>query len=147
MISSKTRRRSSRWPRPARWSGALQVERLLDALTQRERRVIELRFGLGDGDPRTLEEIGREFGLSRERVRQIEGKTLAKLRSFRDTEHLRDGDRLAMGGGSQRTLVSGVDRGAARAVARASTASSAPGFPRPRRACSAPKAPPTATGR
>jgi RNA polymerase primary sigma factor len=68
----------------------LQVERLLSALTQRERRVIELRFGLGDGHPRTLEEVGRASGLSRERVRQIEAKALAKLRSFRDSQHLRD---------------------------------------------------------
>ncbi len=67
-----------------------QVEHLLDALTQRERRVIELRFGLKDGHPRTLEEVGREFDLSRERVRQIEAKTLAKLRSFRDSQDLRD---------------------------------------------------------
>jgi RNA polymerase primary sigma factor len=67
-----------------------QIGRLLDSLTERERKVIELRFGIGDGHPRTLEEVGREFGLSRERVRQIEGKTLNKLRSFRDTEHLRD---------------------------------------------------------
>ena len=67
-----------------------QIERLLESLTERERKVIELRFGIGDGHPRTLEEVGREFGLSRERVRQIEGKSLNKLRSFRDTEHLRD---------------------------------------------------------
>ena len=67
-----------------------QVEKLLDALTRRERRVIELRFGLRTGSPRTLEEVGREFGLSRERIRQIEAKALAKLRSFRDTQHLCD---------------------------------------------------------
>ena len=64
------------------------VEQLLSALTQRERRIIELRFGLKDGQPRTLSEIGQEFGLSRERVRQIEAKTLAKLRSFRDSQKL-----------------------------------------------------------
>jgi RNA polymerase primary sigma factor len=66
----------------------LLVEQLLGALTQRERRIIELRFGLKDGQPRTLSQIGEEFGLSRERIRQIEGKTLAKLRSFRDTQKL-----------------------------------------------------------
>ena len=65
-----------------------QVEQLLSALTQRERRIIELRFGLKDGQPRTLSEIGQEFDLSRERVRQIEAKTLAKLRSFRDSQKL-----------------------------------------------------------
>jgi RNA polymerase primary sigma factor len=64
------------------------VEQLLGALTQRERRIIELRFGLKDGEPRTLAEIGQEFGLSRERVRQIEVKTLARLRSFRDSQKL-----------------------------------------------------------
>jgi RNA polymerase primary sigma factor len=65
-----------------------QVERLLGRLTGRERRVIELRFGLRDGRPRTLDEVGREFSLSRERVRQIEAKTLTKLRSFRDSQNL-----------------------------------------------------------
>ena len=65
-----------------------QVEQLLGALTQRERGIIELRFGLRDGLPRTLSEIGQEFGLSRERVRQIEAKTLAKLSSFRDSQKL-----------------------------------------------------------
>ncbi len=67
-----------------------QIERLLSALTRRERWVIELRFGLQDGHPRTLEEVGRQSGLSRERIRQIESKALAKLRSFRDSQHLRD---------------------------------------------------------
>jgi len=66
----------------------LEVEQLLDALTQRERGIIDLRFGLKDGQPRSLSEIGREFGLSRERVRQIEAKTLDKLRSFRDSQKL-----------------------------------------------------------
>jgi RNA polymerase primary sigma factor len=64
------------------------VEQLLGDLTERERRVIDLRFGLSDGHPRTLQEIGQEFGISRERVRQIEAKTLAKLRSFRDAQKL-----------------------------------------------------------
>ena len=65
-----------------------QVEDLLKTLTQRERRVIELRFGLKDGHPRTLSQVGDEFGLSRERVRQIEAKTLGKLRSFRAAENI-----------------------------------------------------------
>ncbi len=58
----------------------LQLAEVLDSLTDRERQVIELRFGLIDGRARTLEEVGREFGVTRERIRQIESKTLAKLR-------------------------------------------------------------------
>lgn len=57
-----------------------QLTQVLDGLAERERKVIELRFGLVDGHPRTLEEVGREFGVTRERIRQIESKTLAKLR-------------------------------------------------------------------
>src|SRR5262250_1601568 len=57
-----------------------QLERVLDNLAEREQRIIQLRFGLTDGHPRTLEEVGREFGVTRERIRQIESKTLAKLR-------------------------------------------------------------------
>jgi len=57
-----------------------QLGRVLDSLGERERKVIELRFGLIDGHPRTLEEVGREFGVTRERIRQIESKTLGKLR-------------------------------------------------------------------
>ena len=57
-----------------------QLQMVLDGLAERERKVIELRFGLKDGHPRTLEEVGREFGVTRERIRQIESKTLAKLR-------------------------------------------------------------------
>ena len=58
----------------------IQVAEALESLTDRERQVIELRFGLIDGQARTLEEVGREFGVTRERIRQIESKTLAKLR-------------------------------------------------------------------
>ena len=54
-----------------------------------EKKVIELRFGLADGHPRTLEEVGREFGVTRERIRQIESKTLSKLRPSR-SQRLRD---------------------------------------------------------
>nr|MDQ6909791.1 RNA polymerase sigma factor RpoD [Actinomycetota bacterium] len=56
------------------------VNEALDGLTERERQVVRLRFGLDDGQMRTLEEVGREFGVTRERIRQIEAKTLAKLR-------------------------------------------------------------------
>ncbi len=57
-----------------------QLDRVLCELSDREQRIIQLRFGLMDGHPRTLEEVGREFGVTRERIRQIESKTLAKLR-------------------------------------------------------------------
>jgi RNA polymerase primary sigma factor len=67
-----------------------QLRRVLDSLSERERRVIELRFGLRDGHPRTLEEVGREFGVTRERIRQIESKTLSKLRHPSRSGKLRD---------------------------------------------------------
>jgi RNA polymerase primary sigma factor len=57
-----------------------QIKRVLDSLEGREERVIRLRFGLDDGRPRTLEEVGHEFGLTRERIRQIEAHALRKLR-------------------------------------------------------------------
>jgi RNA polymerase primary sigma factor len=57
-----------------------QVDSVLESLNGRERRVLELRFGLVDGRARTLEEVGREFGVTRERVRQIEAIALRKLR-------------------------------------------------------------------
>ncbi|HEV8222060.1 MAG TPA: RNA polymerase sigma factor RpoD [Streptosporangiaceae bacterium] len=57
-----------------------QLDCVLDSLSVREQRIIHLRFGLTDGHPRTLEEVGQEFGVTRERIRQIESKTLAKLR-------------------------------------------------------------------
>jgi len=66
-----------------------EVDRVLGALTHRERKVIELRFGLKGDHPRTLEEVGQKFGVTRERIRQIEAKTLAKLTSYRETERLR----------------------------------------------------------
>lgn len=56
------------------------IDDALSTLADRDRRVIELRFGLVDGCPRTLDEVGRELGVTRERVRQIEGKALARLR-------------------------------------------------------------------
>jgi RNA polymerase primary sigma factor len=67
-----------------------QLERVLDELTKREQRIIQLRFGLIDGHPRTLEEVGREFGVTRERIRQIESKTLAKLRHPSRAQILRE---------------------------------------------------------
>ena len=67
-----------------------QLSKTLDGLAERERKVISLRFGLEDGHPRTLEEVGREFGVTRERIRQIESKTLAKLRHPSRSQKLKD---------------------------------------------------------
>jgi RNA polymerase primary sigma factor len=69
---------------------AEHLRRVLDSLSERERKVIELRFGLVDGHPRTLEEVGREFGVTRERIRQIESKTLCKLRHPSRSSKLKD---------------------------------------------------------
>ena len=67
-----------------------QLQEVLNTLNDRERKVIQLRFGLQDGHPRTLEEVGREFGVTRERIRQIESKTLGKLRHPNRSSVLRD---------------------------------------------------------
>ena len=67
-----------------------QLESVLHTLSEREKKVIQLRFGLVDGHPRTLEEVGREFGVTRERIRQIESKTLSKLRHPSRSQKLRD---------------------------------------------------------
>ena len=67
-----------------------QLEQVLDGLADRERKVIKFRFGLEDGHPRTLEEVGREFGVTRERIRQIESKTLVKLRHPSRSGKLKD---------------------------------------------------------
>ena len=66
------------------------IEALLDDLKDRERQVIVLRFGLNDGHPRTLEEVGREFNVTRERIRQIEAKALRKLRNPVRSKRIKD---------------------------------------------------------
>jgi RNA polymerase primary sigma factor len=65
------------------------IERALESLPERERRVIELRYGLTGDRPRTLEEVGRAFGVTRERIRQIENNTLKKLETLPEAQSLR----------------------------------------------------------
>ena len=67
-----------------------QLMEVLDTLTEREQKVLRLRFGLDDGRPRTLEEVGREFNVTRERIRQIEAKALRKLRHPSRSKKLKD---------------------------------------------------------
>lgn len=67
-----------------------QLNSVLHTLSQREKEVIEMRFGLRDGQPRTLEDVGKRFGVTRERIRQIESKTLSKLRHPSRSQKLRD---------------------------------------------------------
>ncbi len=67
-----------------------QVKDMLGALTDREQKILKLRFGLEDGKSHTLEEVGQEFSVTRERIRQIEAKALAKLRKHRDAKKLHD---------------------------------------------------------
>ena len=67
-----------------------QVTDVLHTLNDREARVLELRFGLEDGRSRTLEEVGKDFGVTRERIRQIEAKALRKLRHPNRSKKLKD---------------------------------------------------------
>jgi RNA polymerase primary sigma factor len=67
-----------------------QVRNVLQFLSERERQVLEMRFGLMDGRDHTLEEVGRKFGVTRERIRQIEAKALRKLRHPSRSKVLRD---------------------------------------------------------
>ena len=67
-----------------------ELEDAMEALTDREKNVIKLRFGLDDGRTRTLEEVGREFNVTRERIRQIEAKALRKLRHPSRSRRLKD---------------------------------------------------------
>ena len=67
-----------------------EISQVLETLTEREEKVVRLRFGLEDGKPRTLEEVGQMFGVTRERIRQIEAKALRKLRHPSRSRKLRD---------------------------------------------------------
>ena len=92
-----------------------QLDSVLHTLSEREKKVIQLRFGLTDGHPRTLEEVGREFGVTRERIRQIESKTLSKLRHPSRSQKLREahlarhrvGDAVGGGGIGRRDQLRG----------------------------------------
>jgi len=67
-----------------------QLDSVLQTLNQREKSVLELRFGITDGSPHTLEEVGQEIGVTRERIRQIETKAIRKLRHPSRCKKLRD---------------------------------------------------------
>ena len=67
-----------------------QLHHVLDTLSEREAGVVSMRFGLGDGQPKTLDEIGKVYGVTRERIRQIESKTMSKLRHPSRSQVLRD---------------------------------------------------------
>ena len=69
----------------------------LENLSYRERRVLELRYGLGGGHPRTLDEIGRTFNVTRERIRQIENQSLKKLQNLPEAQQLHDDVETASG--------------------------------------------------
>ena len=66
------------------------LNKVLNSLPHRERKILELRYGLNGEHPRTLEQIGRRFGVTRERIRQIEANTLARLKELQETQHLRE---------------------------------------------------------
>ena len=67
-----------------------QIHQVLDTLSEREAGVITMRFGINDGQPKTLDEIGKKYGVTRERIRQIESKTMSKLRHPSRSQVLRD---------------------------------------------------------
>ena len=100
-----------------------EVEIVLATLSERESAVIRLRFGLDDGRQRTLDEVGREFGLSRERIRQIEKVTMLKLR---------DPQRAAAPGGVRRLTLTPTARGGPVAMRRPQVVSHAGGLARGR---------------
>ena len=89
-LRRRTTRPSRRSTPPRSRCGARTSRRALDSLPERERKVIELRFGLKGEQPCTLEEVGKAFGVTRERIRQIENNTLKKLESLPEAQGLKD---------------------------------------------------------
>ncbi|HEY8692052.1 MAG TPA: sigma-70 family RNA polymerase sigma factor, partial [Chloroflexota bacterium] len=81
---------TSPWDAASRTMLGHEIEDALDTLNPRERRVLQLRFGLLDGHQRTLEEVGKRFGVTRERIRQLENQALRKLRQPSRSHKLRD---------------------------------------------------------
>ena len=81
-----------------------QLHSVLDTLSEREAGIVSMRFGLTDGQPKTLDEIGKVYGVTRERIRQIESKTMSKLRSPSRSQvvrdHLGQGQLITVGGGN-----------------------------------------------
>jgi RNA polymerase primary sigma factor len=67
-----------------------QIEQILATLSEREQKIVKMRFGIGGGKSHTLEEVGQEFAVTRERIRQIEAKALAKLRKHKDAKKLHE---------------------------------------------------------
>ena len=88
--SSSRREAAAPEDRAADEARADDAARVLQSLSQRERRVLELRYGLGGEHPRTLDEVGREFDVTRERIRQIENQALRKLEALGEAQALRD---------------------------------------------------------
>jgi len=89
-ILLKTAMRCRRWMPLPKQLLKEQIDEVLSSLTHREQRVLVLRFGLEDGRSRTLEEVGQEFNVTRERIRQIEAKALRKLRHPSRSRKLKD---------------------------------------------------------
>ena len=90
MISTITRHQVGTVERAMKIFEQLKLVEVLDTLTDREQKVLRLRFGLDDGRARTLEEVGKEFSVTRERIRQIEAKALRKLRHPSRSRKLKD---------------------------------------------------------
>ena len=90
MTSSRTKRQTTQLTQQRRRCWRVAVGEVLSELSEREQEIVRLRFGLDGGQAKTLEEVGKAFGVTRERIRQIEAKTLAKLRHPQRSQRLRE---------------------------------------------------------